>query len=264
MKYEWFVVERLARNLPLWRLWSIITWRAYEKSATWSLSGQTHRQMIIGTRVFSKPDLKDIWPHGNCLWKIYSKAGLRESGKEPPVSEAKCRDFDFHFIVQAFRKLSSQFPIRLLTPVILNFVIRRLSLNCYANTGATCAHWIVFVPCQSSISNNLTPQGLDITRALMFPSSRQHTHPYCTKNWRSIVSAVAVFQSWIRNEIDCSQQISHSRHAQDEKVTVMSTQISKHFISFSIHWWVINASNRYVRLVVFKVCLTAKAIIQVF
>lgn len=95
--------------------------KAYEKSATWSLSGQTHRQMIIGTRVFSKPDLKDIWPHGNCLWKIYGKAGLRESGKEPPVSEAKCGDFDFHFIVQAFRKLSSQIPIRvrLLTPVIL-------------------------------------------------------------------------------------------------------------------------------------------------
>ena len=42
-------------------------------------------------------------------------------GKEPLVSEAKCGDFDFHFIVQAFRKLSSQIPIRvrLSTPVIL-------------------------------------------------------------------------------------------------------------------------------------------------
>ena len=124
------------QSLPLWystwdEIWMIRSWeidqesaimetlinnhvKAYEKSATWSLSDR----MIIGTRVFSKPD---IWPHGNCLWKIYGKAGLRESGKEPPVSEAKCGDFDFHFIVQAFRKLSSQIPIRvrLLTPVIL-------------------------------------------------------------------------------------------------------------------------------------------------
>lgn len=115
MKYEWFVVERLTR------IWLKITWRAYKVPRGRYLASP-HRQMIIGTRAFSKPDLKDIWPHRNCLWQIYSKSGLRESGKEPSISEAKCGGFDF--IVQAFRNLSSQFPIRvwLLAPVILTSV----------------------------------------------------------------------------------------------------------------------------------------------